>query len=90
MASLQQTKVRDDRGLEETGIARAMADGQPEERRCGGANGAPIGGLRGAGRLACFACLVLLLAVLLNALIDSGLRQINTSSFGVWNRIVEG
>ena len=42
------------------------------------------------GKLACFACLVLLLAILLNALITSGLRRINTSSFGVWNRIVDG
>jgi hypothetical protein len=46
--------------------------------------------LRGVGKLACFACLVLLLAILFNALITSGLRRINTSSFGVWNRIVDG
>src|SRR5262249_43897425 len=46
--------------------------------------------LRGVGKLACFACLVLLLAIVFNALITSGLRRINTSSFGVWNRIVDG
>lgn len=90
MASLQQSKQRHDRGLEKTGIALAMENGQPEERRCCAANVAPFGGLRGVSRLACFACLVLLLAILLNALIDSGLRRINTSSFGVWNQIVDG
>ena len=67
-----------------------MASGHPEEQGCSLASEAPVGGLRGVGRLACFACLVLLLAVLLNALINSGLRRINTSSFGVSNRIVDG
>lgn len=67
-----------------------MVDGQPDEQQCSSANGAPFAGLRGVGRLACFACLVLLLAIILNALIDSGLRRINTSSFGVSNRIVDG
>ena len=90
MASLQQTNRCDDRGLEKTRGARSMADGHPEEQRCSAANGAPFDGLRGVGRLACFACLVLLLAFLLNALIDSGLRRIKTSSFGVSNRIVDG
>lgn len=67
-----------------------MVDSQPEEQRCSVVNGAPFDGLRGVGRLACFACLVLLLAIFLNALINSGLRRINTSSFGVSNRIVDG
>ena len=75
--------------LEKTGVARAMANDEPEQR-CSTTNGAPLGVLRGVGKLACFACLVLLLAILFNALITSGLRRINTSSFGVWNRIVEG
>jgi hypothetical protein len=51
---------------------------------------APLGALREAGKFVCFACLVLLLAIPFNALITSGLRRINTSSFGVWNRIVDG
>jgi hypothetical protein len=67
-----------------------MTNVQPEEQVCCVADGAAFHGLRGVGRLACFACLVLLLAVLLNAIIDSGLRRINTSSFGVWNQIVDG
>ena len=76
--------------LEKTGIARAMAKNGEPEQRCSAANGAPLWALRGVGKLACFACLVLLLAILFNALITSGLRRINTSSFGVWNRIVDG
>jgi hypothetical protein len=67
-----------------------MTNGQPKTQGCRAADGAPFHVLRGAGRLACFACLVLLLAILLNALIDSGLRRISTSSFGVSNRIVDG
>lgn len=90
MGTLAQTKRRHDHMLEKTSITRARVDGQPEERRCSAASGMPFCGLRGIGRMACFACLVLLLAILLNALIDSGLRRINTSSFGVWNRIVDG
>jgi hypothetical protein len=73
--------------LEKTDIARALVK---NEQRCSAANGTPLGALRGAGKLACFACLVLLLAILFDALITSGLRRINTSSFGVWNRIVDG
>src|SRR5207302_909891 len=68
---------------------RGMANGEPEERYSA-ANGAPFGALRGVGKLACFVCLSLLLAILFNAQINSGLRRINTSSFGVWNRIVDG
>ena len=67
-----------------------MASSRAEERSWGLVAEAPMGGLRGFGRLACFVCLVFLLAVLLNALIDSGLQRINTSSFDVPNRIVDG
>jgi hypothetical protein len=74
--------------LDKTGIAPGMA-GEPLER-CGAATEAPFAALRGPGRLACFGCIVLLLAILFNAQINSGLRRINTSSFGVWNRVVDG
>jgi hypothetical protein len=90
MTSLKRRKMSHDRGLEKTGIVRATANGQPEERRYSAANEVPFGVLHGVGRLACFASLVLLLVILSNALIDSGLRRINTSNFGVWNRIVDG
>jgi hypothetical protein len=76
--------------LDQAGIVREPASSHLEEPGWSPAGQAPVGGLRGVGRLACFACLALLLAVLLNALIDSGLRRINTSSFGVSNRIVDG
>ncbi len=46
--------------------------------------------ISGLGRIAAFAALVLVLAVLLHAVIDAGLRHIDTSSFGVWNRIYDG
>lgn len=46
--------------------------------------------ISGIGRLAAFSAFVLLSAVLLHAMIDAGLRRIDTSSFGVWNRIVDG
>src|SRR5215831_19918155 len=76
--------------LDQAGVAQEIASSHPEESGWSLAGQVPVGALRGAGRLACFACLVLLLAILLNALIDSGLRRINTSSFGVSNRIVGG
>ena len=44
----------------------------------------------GLCKLAFFACLVALFAFLLNVVIQAGLRNIHTSSFGVWNRIVAG
>lgn len=69
-------------------IARVAETAQPKRPRFSVANPAGFG--NGISRLACFACLVLLMAVLLNALIDSGLRRLNTSTFGVWNRIVDG
>jgi hypothetical protein len=75
--------------LEKTSSARAMANGGPE-KWCSAATRAPFGTLRGIAKLVCFACLVLLLAILFNAQINSGLRRINTSSLGVWNRIVNG
>src|SRR5215471_1678140 len=70
--------------------AREMASSRPNDQGWNLVGEGPVGRLRGFGRLALFAGLVFLLAVLLNALIDSGLRRINTSSFGVSNRIVDG
>lgn len=90
MASLQQSERRRDRSLEEAEIARPIVDSQGETQRGSTTKCAPPGGLRGVGRLACFASLVVVLAFLLDAVIDSGLRRINTSSFGVSNRIVNG
>ena len=75
--------------LEKAGIARPMGRNEPEERG-GAAKGELSEAPHGVARLACFAGVVLLLAILLDALITCGLRQINTSSFGVWNRIVDG
>lgn len=77
-------------GLVQAGIEQTMTNIQPGEQRCRAADVALYDGLRGVAKLACFACLVLLLSILLDALIGSGLRRINTSSFGVWNRIVDG
>jgi hypothetical protein len=42
------------------------------------------------GRLGGFAILIFVIALVLHALIDHGLRRIDTSSFGVSNRIVNG
>jgi hypothetical protein len=49
-----------------------------------------LNGLGGVLRLLAFAALVAALAVILDAAIDRGLRRIETSQFGVWNRIVDG
>lgn len=48
------------------------------------------GSVRGFGKILCFFCLVLLMALILDTVIYSGLRKIKTSGFGVWNKIVEG
>ncbi len=44
----------------------------------------------GFGRIAGFFCLITVIAFILNLFIYSGLRNIKTSEFGVWNKIVEG
>lgn len=44
----------------------------------------------GVARLVSFACVALSAAVLLNMLVNNGLRRISTSTYGVWNRIVDG
>jgi hypothetical protein len=41
-------------------------------------------------RIACFFCLVAVLAVALNAVISIGLRRIQTSTFGAENRMMQG
>ena len=45
---------------------------------------------RGAARLTLFCSLVAMMALLLNAVVDRGLRRITTSTFGVFNQIVGG
>jgi hypothetical protein len=45
---------------------------------------------RGAGKIALFFCFVIGVIVAVDAILDSGMRQIKTSSFGVWNGIVQG
>src|SRR6266404_9724388 len=42
------------------------------------------------GKIVGFCCLIAALAFMLNTVIDSGLRRIKTSEFGVWNKVVEG
>lgn len=71
-------------------IARVITEREPGERRRGVGDTSPIRAWRGVGRLGVFACVIVLVAFMLNAVIDSGLRRINTSSFGVSNRIVDG
>jgi hypothetical protein len=45
---------------------------------------------KGLGRIVCFFCVVLALLYLMNGIINSGLRRIKTSQFGVSNKIVQG
>jgi hypothetical protein len=45
---------------------------------------------RGAVRILIFMCLTVVLLVATNYLVNAGLRRITTSSFGVFNRIVNG
>jgi hypothetical protein len=45
---------------------------------------------KGLGRIVCFFGVVLALLYLMNGIINSGLRRINTSQFGVSNKIVQG
>jgi len=53
-------------------------------------NRAHPGPLRSVGRIVCFFCLIVVLALVLDTVIYSGLRRIKTSGFGVSNKIVEG
>lgn len=46
--------------------------------------------LGGFGKIAGFFCLVMVLSCLVDRFINEGLRQIQSSGFGVWNNIVEG
>lgn len=41
-------------------------------------------------RIVCFYCLIGVLAFILNSAINSGIRKLTTSSFGVWNSVVDG
>ncbi|MGE0023879.1 MAG: hypothetical protein AB7S70_09645 [Hyphomicrobium sp.] len=50
----------------------------------------PVPMTQGVIRLASFVALLAMLAFALDAMIDTGLRRIGTSSFGVSNRIVDG
>ena len=50
----------------------------------------PLSPLRASGRILSVFVLVGLLAVALDAGIDTGLRRIKTSEFGIWNSIVGG
>jgi hypothetical protein len=45
---------------------------------------------RGVGRIAGFFCLIVVLLYIVNGMINSGLRRIKTSQFGVSNKIVQG
>lgn len=47
-------------------------------------------GLRGLSRIVCFCCWIVALLYGVNAMINAGLRRINTSQFGVSNKIVQG
>jgi len=76
--------------LEQVKIVRSMADRQVKAQRSGVAKRATSDALRALARLAGFACLIAVLSFVLNAVINSGLRRIRTSDFGVSNRIVDG
>jgi hypothetical protein len=41
-------------------------------------------------KIGCFFCLIVVLLIGSNAIINAGLRRIKTSQFGVWNEIVQG
>lgn len=45
---------------------------------------------RSVARIVCFFCLIAVCTFVLDSVINSGLRRIRTSAFGVQNRIVEG
>src|SRR6185437_952066 len=50
----------------------------------------PVFAWRGLVKIVCFFGLIVILAFALNAIINSGLRRIKTSQFGVSNRMVQG
>ena len=41
-------------------------------------------------KIGCFFCLIFILMIGSNAMINAGLRRIKTSQFGVWNQIMQG
>lgn len=44
----------------------------------------------GVGRIVAFFVLLVVLIFAVGSMVDAGIRRINTSGFGVWNRIVDG
>jgi hypothetical protein len=51
---------------------------------------APRSAWSGLIKISCFFCLIVILLFGLNTMINSGMRRIKTSQFGVWNKIVQG
>ncbi len=64
--------------------------GIAERNHRGAAQGAQVKPWVAIGRLVCFFGMIIILAFLMNMAISSGLRQINTSSFGAWNELMQG
>jgi len=74
---------------------RPWNDGTPATHDRGSAGETGIGAERvktsgGGMRILCFFALIAVLAVLLNGLVNHGLRRIRTSKFGALNRVMSG